>query len=73
MSVIGDALKAMRTVLLMQEDLRMMKDAAHAQSDRLTRLADAHGALRDRVSRLEGIIEGAAMARRMPEQPRIEG
>ncbi|WP_060526251.1 hypothetical protein [Sphingomonas sp. Leaf242] len=73
MSVIGDALKAMRTVLLMQEDLRMMKDAAHAQSDRLARLAEAHGALRDRVSRLEGIIEGAAMARRMPDQPRIEG
>ena len=73
MSGIGDALQALRTVLLMQEDIKQLKDAAHAQSDRLARLAEAHGALRDRVSRLEGIIEGAAMARRMPDQPRIEG
>lgn len=69
MSSIGDALQALRTVLLMQEDIKQLKDAAKSQSESLTRLAEAHGALRDRVSRLEGMIEGAAMAR---QQRRIE-
>ena len=73
MSGIGDALKALRTVLLMQDDIRALKEAARAQSERFSRLADAYGDLRDRVSRLEGIIEGAAMASRGAGQPRIEG
>jgi uncharacterized protein YdcH (DUF465 family) len=61
-TAIADAVKALRTVLSMQDDIRALKDAASAQSDRLSRLAEAHGELRDRVSRLEGVIEGAAMA-----------
>ena len=69
MSSIGDALKALRTVLMMQEDIRVMKEAAASQAERLSRLAEAHGELRDRVSRLEGVLEGAAMAAR---QRRIE-
>ena len=69
MSIVGDAVKAMRNVLLLREDIRLLKDSAQAQSERLTRLAEAHGALRDRVSRLEGVIEGAAMAAR---QRRVE-
>ena len=69
MSAIGDALKALRSVLLLQEEVRMLKDSAQAQSERLARLAEAHGDLRDRVSRLEGLIEGAVMATR---QRRIE-
>lgn len=69
MSAIGDALKALRAVLSMQDDVRVLKEAVGAQSERLMRLAEAHGALRDRVSRLEGVIEGAAMASR---QRRIE-
>lgn len=69
MSAIGDALKALRTVLLLQEDVRLLKHTAVMQGDQLARLAEAHGKLRDRVSRLEGVIEGAAMAVR---QRRIE-
>lgn len=64
MSGFADALKALRTVLMLQDDVRLLKEAAVAQSERLVRLADAHGELRDRVSRLEGVIEGAAMASR---------
>ena len=64
MTAIADAVKALRTVLSMQDDIRALKDAASAQSDRLSRLAEAHGELRNRVSRLEGVIEGAAMATR---------
>ena len=69
MSGFGDALKALRTVLLMQEDIRQLRETAKSQSETVTRLAEAHGELRDRVSRLEGVIEGAAMATR---QRRIE-
>lgn len=69
MSALGDALKALRNVLLLQEEVRMLKETAQSQSTRMTKLAEAHGQLRDRVSRLEGMIEGAAMAGR---QRRIE-
>lgn len=62
MSAIGDAFNALRTVLLLQDDVRQLKESVARQSERLTRLAEAHVDLRDRVSRLEGMIEGAAMA-----------
>ncbi|MEG3087393.1 hypothetical protein [Sphingomonas sp. PB4P5] len=71
MSGIGDALKALRTVLLMQDDVRVLKETARAQSERFAKLAEAHGDLRDRVSRLEGMIEGAVMAGGR-DVPRIE-
>ncbi|SMF66214.1 hypothetical protein SAMN06295910_1376 [Allosphingosinicella indica] len=73
MSTMGDALKAFQSVLLMREDIRSLKEASLEQSERLTKLAEAHAALRDRVSRLEGIIEGAAMASGRAASPRIEG
>ena len=69
MSAVGDALKALRNVILLQDDVRRLKEAGTMQSEQITRLAEAHGALRDRVSRLEGVIEGAAIAAR---QRRIE-
>lgn len=72
MSGLGDALKAVQTVLLLREEVRLPKEASQAQSARLTQLAEAHASLRDRVSRLEGFIEGAAAAARA-QQPRIEG
>lgn len=64
MSAIGDALKALRTVLMMQEDVRLLKQTAVTQGEQLARLAQAHGELRDRVSRIEGFIEGAATTSR---------
>lgn len=69
MSAVGDSLKALRNVLLLQEDVRRLKEAGVMQSEQIARLAEAHGALRDRVSRLEGVIEGVAMSAR---QRRIE-
>ncbi|MGR6328484.1 hypothetical protein ACU5AX_05425 [Sphingomonas sp. XXL09] len=69
MSFLGETMTALRNVLLLQEDVRQLKDMATSQSGRLAALAEAHAALRDRVSRLEGVIEGAAMATR---QRRIE-
>jgi len=72
MSGLGDALKALQTVLLLREEVRLLKEASQTQSVRLTQLAEAHAALRDRVSRLEGFLEGAAAAARA-QSPRIEG
>ncbi|MGJ3629178.1 hypothetical protein AB5I41_24165 [Sphingomonas sp. MMS24-JH45] len=62
-------MKAIRNVLLLQEDVRQLKEMAANQGNRLAALANAHADLRDRVSRLEGVIEGAAMAGR---QRRLE-
>lgn len=73
MSAVGDALKALRNVLLLQEDVRRLKDGAITQGEQLARIAEAHANLRDRVSRIEGIIEGAAMAAGRAAAPRIEG
>ena len=73
MSFVGDTIKAIRNVLLLQEDVKHLRDSARVQSDRLIALAEAHALLRDRVSRIEGIIEGAAMASGAGAQPRIEG
>ena len=69
MSGIGDAFRALQAVLLMQNDVRLLKQNAIEQGEKLARLAEAHADLRDRVSRLEGVIEGAALAAR---QRRIE-
>ena len=69
MSFFGDTMKAIRNVLLLQENVRQLKEMAATQGSRLAALAVAHADLRDRVSRLEGVIEGAAMATR---QRRLE-
>jgi chromosome segregation ATPase len=63
------ALGAIKTVLTLKEQLDALGRDMAALNARLTSLAEAHGALRDRVSRLEGVLEGAAMAAR---QRRIE-
>ena len=69
MSTFGDALKALRQVVLLQSRLDQMDGRIVKLGADLDGLVDAVGSLRDRVSRLEGVIEGAAMATR---QRRIE-
>ena len=44
-----------------------------ALSDGLTRLADSHVALRDRVSTIEGYLRGRRDAAAASNLPRIEG
>lgn len=72
MSFAGDTIKAVRNVLMLQEDVKRLKEWSQSHSERLATLAEAHADLRDRVSRLEGVIEGAAMVarqRRIEDQP----
>lgn len=64
------ALNAIKTIFTLKEQVGGLGRDIAAMNTRVSRLAEAHGELRDRVSRLEGIIEGAAMAarqRRMEE------
>lgn len=69
MSMFGDAVGAIRQVILMQARIDMLDQRMSAMTSDIDGLTDALIAVRDRVSRLEGVIEGAAMAAR---QRRIE-
>lgn len=69
MSAFGDAFTALKSVILMQSRLDQLDKRMATMAGDMDGLTDAIGLLRDRVSRLEGIIEGAAMASR---QRRIE-
>ncbi len=69
MSTIGDALAAIRQVILMQQRMDQLDGRITQLVADVDGLTDALSNMRDRVSRLEGIIEGAAMAAR---QRRIE-
>lgn len=69
MSSFGDALKGIRQVLQMQATVEHLERDVDKLAGDVESLASAHGALRERVSRLEGFIEGAAVASRSP--PRL--
>jgi hypothetical protein len=60
-----------KTILTLKDQLDVLDRDVAQLGGRLAGLAGAHGDLRDRVSRLEGVIEGAAMA--AAQQRRIEG
>ncbi|MBY0306210.1 MAG: hypothetical protein B7Y43_16470 [Sphingomonas sp. 28-62-20] len=69
MSAFGDAFTALKSVILMQSRLDQLDKRMATMASDMDGLTEAMGMLRDRVSRMEGIIEGAAMASR---QRRIE-
>lgn len=69
MSAGEKALGFIKTVFTVKDQLDDLGRDQKALNSRLAKLAEAHADLRDRVSRLEGVIEGAAMVVR---QRRIE-
>jgi hypothetical protein len=71
MSGLGDAVKGIKQLLLLQEDVRRLDKAGEQQAAALTNLAKDFIALDKRVVRIETIIEMAAP--RGPQSPRIEG
>ncbi len=71
MSGAEKAFSIVKAILSYQERMDGLEEKLSGLNERLTRLADSHASLRDRVSRIEGIIEGAAMTRGK-SQPRIE-
>jgi hypothetical protein len=61
-SSFGDVFGAMRQVILTQSRLDQLDTRMTRMAGDIDGLADGITALRDRISRLEGMIEGAAMA-----------
>jgi hypothetical protein len=70
-SVFGDAVGAIRQVLLMQTRMDQLDGRITAMGADVEGLTEVLADVRDRVSRLEGIIEGVAMAAGR-QQRRIE-
>ena len=64
MSVTEKAVSLFRTVFTFKERLDDLSGDLDRLGDRLMRLGESHAALRDRVSRIEGMIEGAEIVRR---------
>ena len=62
MSAFGDAMTAIKEVVLLKSRVETLDQRIGSVSDDLDGLADMVASVRDRVSRLEGVIEGAAMA-----------
>ena len=71
MSTFGDIFGAMRQVILTQARLDQLDVRMTRMAGDIDGLPDGISSLRDRISRLEGIIEGAAMAAGR-QQRRIE-
>ncbi|HVF92959.1 MAG TPA: hypothetical protein VM900_01450 [Sphingomonas sp.] len=72
MSAGEKAFGLIKTVFTVKDQVEAMGRDITALGEKVTRLAESHVALRERVSRIEGLIEGAAMARGV-QPPRIEG
>lgn len=71
MSAFGDALNAVRQVVLLHSRVETMDQRIVTLAGDVDGLADIVSALRDRVARLEGFIEGAtAAAKPRPRLPR---
>jgi hypothetical protein len=71
MSSIGDALKGIKQILLLQEQVKRLEQVGEKQSAALDRLADDVIAIDKRVIRIETMIEMAGRPGAAP--PRIEG
>jgi hypothetical protein len=69
MSTIGDAFAGLRKVLLMQENLERVEQNFDRMADDLRRTRDYAVEIDKRVTRLEGMIEGAAIV--AGRQPRL--
>ena len=71
MSTVSDMLKGLRQVLLMEANIARLERSVDSLGGDVDGLAECLSALRDRVSRLEGFIEGAAaVSQTQPRLPR---
>lgn len=63
MTAFGDALGAVKQVILLSERMEAMDKRISALASDVDGLATSTGNLRDRVSRLEGFLEGVGAGR----------
>jgi len=62
-----------KAILTYQDRMDGLEKKLASLSEGMTRLADSHVALRDRVSTIEGYLRGRSEAAATPDVPRIEG
>jgi len=72
MSTLSDALKGIKQLLLLEEQVRQMELLNDRQNAAIADLVRDHVALDKRVVRIETLVEMAA-SRAPPSQPRLEG
>jgi predicted nuclease with TOPRIM domain len=71
MSSAEKALGMIKAVLTYQERFDSLEKNLGELSDRLTRLADSHASLRDRVSTIEGYLHGRSDQAAQPRLPSL--
>ena len=71
MSVAERAFEVIKAVFVYQDTMKAIREDMAALASDVGALGRAHAGLAERIARLEGIIEGAAIAN--VRQPRIEG
>lgn len=72
MSTLGDALKALKTVLLIEENVSRLQQDVGSLSDEVRRIRDYAGEIDKRVVRIETMIEMTARTPRQAPQLGIE-
>jgi hypothetical protein len=72
LSTLGDALKALKTVLLIEENVSRLQQDVASLSDEVRRVRDYAAEIDKRVVRIETMIEMTARAPRQAPQLGIE-
>lgn len=73
MSTLGDALKGLKQVLLLQEQVGHLERSAERQRDEIKALGRDLISLDKRVVRIEAMIEFATARAASPANPALEG
>ena len=69
MSVSERTWSALKSILLYQETIKAVRDDTAALSRDVVALSRAHALLSERVSRLEGFVQGATRTPFRPDEP----
>ncbi|MBC7493258.1 MAG: hypothetical protein H7241_12590 [Novosphingobium sp.] len=73
MSTLGDALKGIKQLLLLEEQVRQIEMLNDRQNAAIADLVRDHVALDKRVVRIETLVEVATARGAPPSPPRLEG
>ena len=73
MSTVGDALKGIKQLLLLEEKVRQLEGLNDRQNAAIADLARDHIALDKRLIRIETLVEVATARGATQQQPRLEG
>jgi prophage DNA circulation protein len=69
MSLLSEAVNTLKQVLMIRADIERLAKAVDGVSADLGKMADVVSGVRERVARIEGMFEGAALASRKLPAP----